>query len=260
MQNVFFLLCVLWCSSLRCLVFAQKGVCPGGWVRSHSANCYKFIEDFEGSFWNCLRKCEAQNASLACVRNDADNSFLIDLLMFDGDSRGPAFIGLTDVFKEGSFQWVAKDCKSDFVKWANPEHGGNKIPDIEDCATMPPWHDLVGSSWNDEKCQCSRGCICEYGMTTKDEYSEHGRNQTSEPVLDCNDDLGAVVIIVVVSIVGICCVTGVSLCICYKYKLYKRCCCWDKRNSASVSGAQSVDTSIVLGRPVVEGHVVHVGK
>ena len=51
-------------------------------------------------FHKCLRKCEDQGGSLACVRNDADNSFLDNLMMSDGDSQGPAFIGLTDQLEE----------------------------------------------------------------------------------------------------------------------------------------------------------------
>mmetsp|Transcript_50834 Transcript_50834/g.147564 ORF Transcript_50834/g.147564 Transcript_50834/m.147564 type:complete len:272 (+) Transcript_50834:50-865(+) len=234
------------------VLFAQ-GSCPSGWSKSPSGHCYWFI-DTNAGFQNCLRKCEDLNASLACVRDEADNSFLVELLMFDGDSRGPAFIGLTDQFGEGSWQWVATGCTSTFFSWANPEHGGYKEHEQEDCATMPPWHDLSGSDWNGANCRCSRGCICEYGASTKDEYTANRSSYGEEADIECQEDVGFLRMYILAGIAGcICCGTVVGLCICYHCK----CCCWEQRKLEPVIPYQHGEGPIVVGQPV---ELVQVGS
>merc|ERR1712232_1421076 len=180
-----------------------------------------------------------------------------------GDSRGPAFIGLTDQLQEagklmvdGSAEWVANGCTSKFRKWTNPEHGGAKDPNIEDCATMPPWHEMDSSYWNDEKCQCSRGCLCEHGMSTKPEYGVKSLNRSSsKPDIECRGEFGlGSLVIILAAAVGICCVIGLSFCICYRLS----CCCWNK-SSAQAAPHPQTSVSMVLGQPV-QGQVIEVGS
>lgn len=232
-------------------VLAQ-GACPSGWSMSPSGYCYQFIET-STSFYKCLDLCHQRDASLACIRNGADNTFLKDLLMFDDDSRGPAYIGLTDGLEEGSWQWVATGCASTFYSWANPEHGGKQDPSEEDCVSMPPWHDLAGSTWDDENCQCSRGCICEYGATTKHEFAANLTQFVQKPVIECHAQSFVRLFILAGICLSIFCITVVSTWLCYRYKR----CCW-QANTAPVANWQG-GTPMVIGQPV-QGQTVQVAS
>lgn len=239
------------------VVFFARGSCPSGWSTSPSGHCYQFLDIITG-FHGCLKKCQDRNATLACVRSDADNAFLIKLLIFDGDSRGPAFIGLTNQLKEGSWQWVGTSCTSTFFSWANAEHGGTQYPMKEDCATMPPWHDLSNpSDWDYEDCLCSRGCICEHGLSTRDEYRPSESSSADESYIECQtDSQGLRLTITVFCILCICCGTAFGICLCYCFE----CCCWAKPThcvSPQASPHQDGDVLIVIGQPV-EGHVIQV--
>merc|ERR1712032_1183493 len=70
---------------------------------------------------------------------------------------------------------------------------------------------------------CSRGCICEYGASTKDEYVVNMSASVLGSDIECAEDDGYLVLLIIVGVVMCaCCGTCCGLCFCY----HRKRCCW----------------------------------
>jgi len=135
--------------------------CPEGWLSDPSSEvirCYKLVGP--GSFRECINWCREMDASLACVRDRDDNT----RLSWAAADRS-AWIGLSDHYSKGDFQWISKECSSSYRNWAPLEPGGDETGS---CAHLRELDSRFGR-WVDKGCETRLNCLCEHGLTIKDE-------------------------------------------------------------------------------------------
>mmetsp|Transcript_96381 Transcript_96381/g.171312 ORF Transcript_96381/g.171312 Transcript_96381/m.171312 type:complete len:483 (+) Transcript_96381:106-1554(+) len=147
--------------------------CPQDWLPDRTADelrCYRLVS--QGTFRECLDLCAALDASLACVR-DQDSNYYLSWLA--ADKR--VWIGLSDRYSQGDFQWIAKECNSSYTNWAKGE------PDEEtgNCVYMREqdsgWEH---GRWEDEGCEGRLSCLCERGLSLKDTFASLNFNESTE--------------------------------------------------------------------------------
>ncbi|XP_028941796.1 C-type lectin domain family 17, member A [Antrostomus carolinensis] len=122
--------------------------CPAGW-QQFAKTCY-FFSTTNKPWLAAKDSCADFNAHLAVIDTEQENKFLANHIM---DNR-VFWLGLTDVHKEGDWQWV--DGRSISLSFWNRGEPNNVGHDGEDCATI-----YSTGYWNDVPCSNAESWICE---------------------------------------------------------------------------------------------------
>lgn len=127
--------------------------CPWEWTFFHG-RCYYFSKSQRN--WNdSVAACQEVDAQLVTVESDEEQTFLDTFLK----NKGPAWMGLSDLKQESTWQWVDGSPLSDSFRkyWikGEPNNQGN-----EDCA------ELREDGWNDNKCDNKKFWICKKPETS----------------------------------------------------------------------------------------------
>ncbi|NWI32261.1 CL17A protein, partial [Sula dactylatra] len=122
--------------------------CPAGW-QQFDKTCY-FFSTAKQSWLASKDSCTSFNAHLAIVNSEQENKFLANHIM---DNR-VFWLGLTDMQKEGNWQWV--DGSPVSVLFWNTGEPNNAGHHGEDCATI-----FSNGHWNDIICSSTEAWICE---------------------------------------------------------------------------------------------------
>ena len=140
-------------------------VCPNGYYQ-HGDNCYLLSLD-RATYSTAMRACEALGGELACINDEAENSFITDLLTGDDDY----WIGLNDRDVDNTFAWANKQCTSDYRNWmpGEPNNAANGLAGDPDCVRMCPSGTSAGyvagqcgpGQWADYSCPSENHYICE---------------------------------------------------------------------------------------------------
>lgn len=121
--------------------------CPWEWTFFHR-RCYYFSKS-QRNWKDSVAACQEVDAQLVTVESDEEQTFL-DVFLKNKDS---AWMGLSDLKREGTWQWVDGSPLSDsfrkYWKKGEPNNQGN-----EDCA------ELRDDGWNDTKCDNKKFWIC----------------------------------------------------------------------------------------------------
>ncbi|NXL67535.1 CL17A protein, partial [Chordeiles acutipennis] len=122
--------------------------CPAGW-QQFAKTCYFFSTNNKP--WLAAKdSCAGFNAHLAVIDTEQENKFLANHIM---DNR-VFWLGLTDTYREGDWQWV--DGRSLSLSFWNKGEPNNVGHDGEDCATI-----YSTGHWNDVPCSNAESWICE---------------------------------------------------------------------------------------------------
>ncbi|NWQ95816.1 CL17A protein, partial [Burhinus bistriatus] len=122
--------------------------CPAGWVQ-FAKTCYFFSSTT--IHWLAAKEhCAHFNAHLAIVDTEQENKFLANHIM----ENRVFWLGLTDMHKEGDWQWV--DGRSLSLTFWNSGEPNNVGHHGEDCATI-----FSNGYWNDITCSSPKAWICE---------------------------------------------------------------------------------------------------
>ncbi|NXX14877.1 CL17A protein, partial [Podargus strigoides] len=122
--------------------------CPAGWEQ-FSKSCY-FFSDTKKSWHGAKDYCSNFNAHLAIVNSEQENKYLANHIM----ENRVFWLGLTDMYQEGTWQWVNnRPVSLSFWNTDEPNDAGHHG---EDCASM-----YSSGRWNDDACSRSEAWICE---------------------------------------------------------------------------------------------------
>ncbi|XP_053335467.1 C-type lectin domain family 17, member A-like [Clarias gariepinus] len=146
------LLCVLLLSGITVLWIKYNNVTTERW-RFFSSSIYYVSSDKKN--WNDTRKyCRERGADLVIINSAEEQAFISKYYGSD-----QAWIGLTDIVREGDFKWVdGSPLITAF--WSNDEPNNAVVE--EDCvitASRFAEHNIL--TWNDFPCDFSAVGICE---------------------------------------------------------------------------------------------------
>jgi hypothetical protein len=152
-------------------VVYSEPVCAAGWV-AYRESCYLFSKDFL-TWFQAAAECRKLDAHLVTVNDDLENQFLGNYIynpavavyfkVIGGRLNDNMFlpyhavtwIGLTDLYVEGSWRWVDTDSAHTYKAWGISEpsnHFGS-----EHCVHFGGF----GLTWNDVNCHFLGTYICE---------------------------------------------------------------------------------------------------
>eukprot|EP00075_Anas_platyrhynchos_P011143 XP_027300396.1 C-type lectin domain family 17, member A [Anas platyrhynchos] len=122
--------------------------CPAGWLQ-FAGTCYLFSTDAK-PWMEAKDSCAGLGGQLAIVNSELENKFLANYIM---ETR-VFWLGLSDMHKEGDWQWV--DGRSLSLSFWGSGEPNNVGQHGEDCATVSS-----RGLWNDATCSGAEAWICE---------------------------------------------------------------------------------------------------
>uniref|UniRef100_A0A2I3GQ67 CD209 molecule n=1 Tax=Nomascus leucogenys TaxID=61853 RepID=A0A2I3GQ67_NOMLE len=122
--------------------------CPWEWT-FFQGNCY-FMSNSQRDWHDSITACQEVGAQLVVIKSAEEQNFL---QLQSSRSNRFAWMGLSDLNQEGTWQWVDGSPLSPSFKqyWNRGEP--NNIGE-EDCA------EFSGNGWNDDKCNLAKFWIC----------------------------------------------------------------------------------------------------
>ena len=148
---------------------AAMASCNPPWT-SLDTGCYLF-QDRNSSWYESKRECKKSGGYLVEVDSQEEQEALIGEITsrgWDGDTHFGFWIGLTDIFHDGTWVWDNLGKPLDFSNWASGEP--NNWRGVQHCAVMKLGGDI--GEWDDIGCEAiksgnfsdgdtSLGHICE---------------------------------------------------------------------------------------------------
>lgn len=120
--------------------------CKKGFKR-YQNRCYKYIST-KVNFFEAEMFCRTQQSSLADIGNAKEDQWF---KQFMTDSR--AWVGGTDIAKQGKWKWISTGLPLNFTNWSRGEPGNAHEHCI--CYDKP-------SAWHDYPCDSKFAFICKY--------------------------------------------------------------------------------------------------
>ncbi|XP_053302128.1 lactose-binding lectin l-2-like [Pleuronectes platessa] len=130
----------------------QRGNCPMFWF-SFNNRCYKYVST-EQSWADAEFHCVSQGANLVSIHNLDEQNFIKALIKNFDHAEGRTWIGLNDLYKEGSWMW-SDGCAVKFTFWSVGQP--DDIQGRENCG-----HDNynIDNKWNDIPCSNNYPSVC----------------------------------------------------------------------------------------------------
>lgn len=120
---------------------------------SFNGNCYKYVAT-QVTWADAEFYCLSQDANLASVHNKEEENFIKSLIRNFDHTEGPAWIGLSDIHKEGRWMWSDGSVVG-FVYWRTGEP--DNLEGNEHCVVNN--YNTV-KKWNDTPCSNSYPFVC----------------------------------------------------------------------------------------------------
>ncbi|XP_062604171.1 perlucin-like protein [Saccostrea cucullata] len=128
--------------------------CDHGWLY-HAHHCY-FLSHRQTSWHDAKLQCESNGAFLADINSAEENTWITGKLMDSQvwpDNVKYAWLGASDIDKEGVFIWSEMNSTLNFTNWDQEEPNDLRG---EDCMAIIPGTGL----WNDLACSSNCSYIC----------------------------------------------------------------------------------------------------
>ncbi|KAK7799486.1 hypothetical protein U0070_022610, partial [Myodes glareolus] len=119
--------------------------CPWDWTL-FQRNCY-FFSTFQQTWMESVSACQEVGAKLVVIKSGEEQSFLQQ----SAKKKGGAWMGLSDIKKEGKWRWVDDSPLKTWKYWSPGEPSGKND---EDCA------EFSDNGWNDSVCFLEKFWIC----------------------------------------------------------------------------------------------------
>ncbi|BFZ21758.1 hypothetical protein BsWGS_24796 [Bradybaena similaris] len=136
-----------------------ENTCRVNWVRL-DGSCYKFGREMM-TWQDAASMCRLSGGYLAEINTAEENTLIVNQIRTIHtsfyDHVGSHWIGSTDMFREGSWNWFSNDgWIGPFRNWApgQPDNAGG----IEHCLEIRPAFDY---KWNDYMCRIKNLFVCE---------------------------------------------------------------------------------------------------
>ncbi|XP_055621206.1 elastase-1-like [Toxorhynchites rutilus septentrionalis] len=115
----------------------------------------------EVTFLEAWRLCQNVGHRLATITSEEDSLLLEQAIAKSTNTKGPWYIGGTDLGNEGHFVWISTNKPIGYLSGyfnyspGQPDNAGNN----ENCLEIGRWGGVV---WNDVPCEWRQRYICEY--------------------------------------------------------------------------------------------------
>ncbi|XP_068017227.1 collectin-10 isoform X3 [Melanerpes formicivorus] len=121
-------------------------------IRETDEKFYYIVKE-EKNYREALLHCRDRGGTLAMPKDEVTNTLLADYISSSGLFR--AFIGLSDMEKEGQFVYADNSPLQNYSHWkaGEPHDPAGR----EDCVEM-----LSTGEWNDSECQVTIYFVCEF--------------------------------------------------------------------------------------------------
>uniref|UniRef100_A0A1W7R8P7 Putative c-type lectin n=1 Tax=Aedes albopictus TaxID=7160 RepID=A0A1W7R8P7_AEDAL len=144
----------------------------------HTSCCEKqtsfYIPNTKLNWIGAVQYCNRIGMRLAVVNSEAKNLAVLETIhsaKADGIDLSNAWIGASDISKEGSFVWLATGLPVYYSNWSesNPDNEAG----IENCVEIA-YHAYTQWKWrwNDNKCHAVLNFVCEFNFNTLDMIQE----------------------------------------------------------------------------------------
>ncbi|KAM3595691.1 uncharacterized protein V6R79_001211 [Siganus canaliculatus] len=130
----------------------QRGGCPSFWY-SFKGRCYRYIATHL-TWADAELRCVSLGGNLVSIHSLDEHSFVTHLIKNFGFTYNSAWIGLSDIHKEGRWMW-SDGRPVVFTFWATGEP--NSYKGNEDCAHIDYGK---GLKWNDNSCYAGFPSVC----------------------------------------------------------------------------------------------------
>ncbi|XP_062543869.1 clotting factor G beta subunit-like [Armigeres subalbatus] len=115
----------------------------------------------EVTFLEAWRQCQSVGHRLATITSEEDSRLLEQAIAKSTNTKGPWYIGGTDLGNEGHFIWISTNKPIGYISGyfnyspGQPDNAGGN----EHCLEIGRWGGVV---WNDVPCEWRQRYICEY--------------------------------------------------------------------------------------------------
>ena len=147
---------------------AAMASCSSPW-KSLDTGCYLF-QEWNSTWYNARRECKQSGGYLVEVDSQKEQDTIMNEITdrgWDGQTHYGFWMGLTDIFHDGTWVWDNLGKPLDYSNWASGEP--NNYNGLQHCVAMKVWlaeidiHGVIGK-WTDlscEKTDSTVGYICE---------------------------------------------------------------------------------------------------
>merc|ERR1719234_812575 len=172
---------------------AAMASCGSPW-KSLDTGCYLF-QEWNSTWYNARRECKQSGGYLVEVDSQEEQDAIMNEITsrgWDGHTHYGFWIGLTDIFHDGTWVWDNLGKPLDFSKWASGEP--NNYNGAQHCVAMKVWgaedDDTNDGKWDDISCETMKtgnfsldstvGYICEAAGSSMTYTKEHGKKWENE--------------------------------------------------------------------------------
>merc|ERR1712172_255797 len=166
---------------------AAMASCSPPWT-SLDTGCYLF-QEWNSTWYDSRRECRQSGGYLVEVDSEEEQDAILREIAsrgWDGDTHFGFWIGLTDIFHDGTWVWDNLGKPLDFSNWAPGEP--NNYRGLQHCAAIKlRWEN---GKWDDVSCEAVKlehmstgetyGHICEAAGSSMTYTKEHGKKWENE--------------------------------------------------------------------------------
>merc|ERR1712172_367301 len=166
---------------------AAMASCSPPW-KSLDTGCYLF-QEWNSTWYDSRRECKQSGGYLVEVDSQEEQDAILREIAsrgWDGDTHFGFWIGLTDIFHDGTWVWDNLGKPLDFSNWAPGEP--NNYRGLQHCAAIKLWAE--NGKWDDVSCEAVKlehmstgetySHICEAAGSSMTYTKEHGKKWENE--------------------------------------------------------------------------------
>ena len=125
-----------------------------------NGGCYQ-LTNTPSTWIEAVSLCQQQGGNLITIHSLAQNRWVYEYFRMEGRTSGSLWIGLNDISKEGSYQWVdGSGGIASYSNWISGEP--NNAGSAQNCMVL--WSGYLGL-WGDIECWNTFPALCKWNNT-----------------------------------------------------------------------------------------------